>query len=449
MRRGLSPKFALYLAVSISLSGVLQAIEWKERVLHSFQGGLDGALPVGAVVVDKQGNLYGATTAGGSSSCVSINECGTVYKLAPPANPSDPWTETVLYVFKGNASSDGTTPAGGIVMDDDGNLFGTTAYGGTGTCYLLGTNEGCGTVFELSPPTAPGGTWTERVLYSFKGDKDGQLPWGDVTLDQDGNIYGATEYGGGYGSCNAPYYQHCGTVYKLRRPRKSDGDWAEQVMHSFRGGEDGAGPNGGLLLQGKGVIYGTTRWGGTNIIGCNSSGFTGCGTLYKLERPPDDSLWGLRSIHDFGKSSTDALGPNGGLITDCEGHLYGTSYGTVFEFTRQKNGTWSERFLHSTGVGHFGGWSTQMVLRQKNRAIYGLDAEGGTLGGGTIFDIAGSTLDYTVLYDFYASPNDGVYPVALTQHREIFFGATQGGGQDSVTVCGNYGCGTIFSLVQQ
>jgi hypothetical protein len=173
-------------------------------VLHSFQGGSDGALPVGSIAVDKQGNIYGATTAGGSQSCVSINECGTVYKLTPPVNPNAPWTESVLYIFKGNAANDGTTPAGGIVMDTDGNIYGRTAYGGTGACFLLGTNEGCGTVFELSPPDAPGGAWTERVIYNFKGGKDGQLPWGDLTLDRDGKVTGPRSSAGAWEVATRP-----------------------------------------------------------------------------------------------------------------------------------------------------------------------------------------------------------------------------------------------------
>src|SRR5580700_10210597 len=144
--------FALFLLFSSTASA-----EWKEKVLYSFEGGGDaGSVPAGGVVFDKQGNLYGVTSDGGG-----------VYQLAPPAQKDGAWTESVLYVFKGNTEGDGATPAGGLVIDAAGNLYGTTAYGGTGNCKLLGILYGCGTVYELSPPAENGGAWTETILYSF------------------------------------------------------------------------------------------------------------------------------------------------------------------------------------------------------------------------------------------------------------------------------------------
>src|SRR5579863_8621705 len=170
--------------------------EWKEKVLYSFQGLPDGSVPAGGVVFDTHGNLYGATTEGGANSCPGIAQCGTVYQLTPPATKGDAWTETVLYIFLGKNHNDGNTPAGGVMIDAAGNLYGTTAYGGAGSCILLGTNVGCGTVYELSPPTQKGGAWRETVLYNFKGDTDGQLPIGDLVFDKQGNLHGATQYGG-------------------------------------------------------------------------------------------------------------------------------------------------------------------------------------------------------------------------------------------------------------
>jgi hypothetical protein len=119
--------FAVALALAVPASA-----QWKENVLYSFQGLPDGATPIGAVVFDQQGNLYGATQNGGASYCPSIQQCGTVYQLTPPAKKGDPWTETVLYVFKGNPSKDGASPYGGLVIDAAGNLYGTTGFGGTG-----------------------------------------------------------------------------------------------------------------------------------------------------------------------------------------------------------------------------------------------------------------------------------------------------------------------------
>ena len=206
----------------------------KEKVLYSFQGGSDGSRPAGGVVFDKNGNLYSATTNGGSSSCRSPFQCGTVYQLTPPAKKGDPWTEVVLYVFKGPDNNDGASPFGGVTFDQAGSLYGTTGYGGTGPCILFGGQVGCGTVYQLTPPNVPGGAWKETALYNFQGDKDGQLPYGDLVFDNQGNLYGATLYGGGFGSCNDPYDQHCGTIFELSPPKNEgwevDGEGPVQLQ---------------------------------------------------------------------------------------------------------------------------------------------------------------------------------------------------------------------------
>ncbi|MGB6677596.1 MAG: choice-of-anchor tandem repeat GloVer-containing protein [Terriglobales bacterium] len=151
-------RLILLLALACSFVSVA-ATEWKEKVLYSFQGVPDGAVPTGAVVFDKAGNLYGATLDGGASTCDGPGQCGTVYKLAPPATKGGAWTETVLYIFKGHAQNDGATPEGGLVIDEAGNLYGTTGYGGSGPCLLLGGAVGCGrcTRFLRQPSrTIPG-----------------------------------------------------------------------------------------------------------------------------------------------------------------------------------------------------------------------------------------------------------------------------------------------------
>ena len=130
----------LIFALSLfTLAGHASA-EWKEKVLYSFQGGADGAAPVGGVVFGPDGSLYGATQFGGADNCSPMAACGTVYQLTPQKHGS--WTETVLYVFRGKAFNDGEYPEGGLIADSSGNLYGTTAYGGA-------SNEG--TAFELIP----------------------------------------------------------------------------------------------------------------------------------------------------------------------------------------------------------------------------------------------------------------------------------------------------------
>src|SRR5208282_5438429 len=173
----------LTVAAILSLTGNASA-EWKEKVLYSFQGGNDGSVPAGGVVFDSAGNLYGATTY--TSSCPTTFDCGTVYELSPPRQKDGDWTENTLHVFEGHDKNDGGSPEGGIILDAAGNLYGTTAYGGSGPCTLFGTAVGCGAVYEMSPPATKGGSWTETILYNFRGGNDGQFPIGNLTFDGTG-----------------------------------------------------------------------------------------------------------------------------------------------------------------------------------------------------------------------------------------------------------------------
>src|ERR1051326_3132746 len=160
----------------------------QETVLYRFQGDSDGDGPVGSVVLDKAGNIFGATTY--TLGCITSFQCGAVYELSPPQQPGDPWTETSLYDFQGNDSGDAGAPGGGLIQDADGNLYGSTSYGGGGPCILLGTPVGCGVVYELIRPVQPGGAWTEKILCRFQGGEDGQFPIGDLVFDERGNLYG-------------------------------------------------------------------------------------------------------------------------------------------------------------------------------------------------------------------------------------------------------------------
>jgi hypothetical protein len=298
---------------------------WKDKVLYSFQGGTDGATPVGAVVFDSAGNMYGATQNGGSSSCQSIYQCGTLYQLTPPEKEGDSWTETVLYVFQGNAKNDGASPFGGLVIDRPGNLYGTTAYGGTGDCVLAGSKVGCGTVFEMSPPTQKGGAWTETVLYSFPTSKQGYVPWGDLVFDKSGNLYGSTIFGGGKGTTCDPFYQYCGAVFELSPPKTKGSKWTEKVLHSFAGGSDGAEPNGDLVLDSNGAVYGTTSYGGNQ--GCKTDSGIGCGTAFGLKPSANKDLpWTEEKLHIF-TGGTDGGSPLAGLTFGKDGDLYGTTGG--------------------------------------------------------------------------------------------------------------------------
>lgn len=213
----------------------------KETVLYTFQGGSDGAYPMGNVIRDAAGNLYGTTFAGGGGSCTNAG-CGTVYKLAPDG------TETILHAFQGG--KDGWLPQNGVVADSGGNLYGTTEFGGS---------ENVGTVFEVTSAGA------ESVLYSFKRESGGYYPGSGVIFDKAGNLLGTTENGGGVGCRKGG---GCGTAYMLAP------DGTEMVLNAFGKRRHGQGPVAGLLEGRNGSLYGTTLDGGA----------PGDGVVFELKR---------------------------------------------------------------------------------------------------------------------------------------------------------------------
>jgi len=446
-----------FLLLAFLALGSVSSAEWKEKVLYSFQGGTDGATPAGGVVFDKAGNLYGAASYGGlgGSGCPS-GGCGTVWELSPPKQMGGAWTETTIYSFQGfNEGNDGFTPSGGLIIDRQGNLYGTTAYGGTGSCTLLGARYGCGTVYELSPPAQQGGAWTETILYSFQGGKDGYFAAGDLTFDNAGNLYGATIFGGGKGtSCNILYGGQCGTVFEVSPPKQKGGKWTEKVLHSFAGGTDGKTPNGGLTLDSKGAVYGTTPMGGNQL--CNfGNGNIGCGTVFKLVPPTKiGGAWTEKILHRFVQSDGD--GPNGGLIFDSKGSLYGTAggggakqKGVVFRL-EPEGGRWSESTLHTFGSGNAPCCPEAGLISDFAGGMYGVTLAG-THFRGTVFRLMPSSTgrgwSFSALYEFTGAP-DGDHPVAalLLDKRGNLYSTTLWGG--SGTGCGYGGCGTVFKVIR-
>jgi hypothetical protein len=444
----------LGLCMLIFALGVAASAEWKERVLYSFQGGSsDGATPAGGVVFDSQGNLYGVTSGGGSGSCTGSFQCGIAYQLSPPVQRGGSWTERVLYNFQGNQSGDGSSPGGGLVIDKAGNLYGTTGYGGTGGCVLLGSKEGCGTVYELSPPKTKGGRWRERVLYSFKGGEDGYVPNGDLVFDSVGNLYGATIFGGGKGTTCNSFYQYCGTVFELNPPQQESGKWTEKVLHSFAGGTDGAYPNGALTFNGTGAIYGTTSSGGNQ--GCKSDSGIGCGTAFKLQPPvKKGAVWTEKTLHRFADGD-DGAGPNGGLIFDAKGALYGTAggggtgkLGVVFRLVPARRSGWVESVLHDFTFDKGGRNPWGPVTFDESGNLYGTaHAAAGDKFGGVVFSLKSESQgkwDYTILYNFGGAP-DGAYPISALVFDKggILYSTTEGGGNGQSC---QGGCGTVFEV---
>jgi uncharacterized repeat protein (TIGR03803 family) len=280
---------------------------FEERVLYRFYNGKDGLAPYAGVILDATGNLYGTTFYGGADGV------GTVFELTPSVGGG--WRERVLHNFNNNGK-DGYHSAAGLIMDAAGNLYGTTTQGGT---------YDSGTVFQLTPTV--GGSWTEKVLYSFNNRNDGFSPYAGLVVDAAGNLYGMALYGGAY---------HEGTVFELMP--QADGGWTETVLHDFGDkNDDGALPGASLTFDAVGNLYGPTVGGGTY----------GYGTVFKLT-PRTGGGWSERVLHSFNNNRRDGTDPSVDLIFDSAGNLYGTTYyggsgtcndgvgmgcGSVFEIT--------------------------------------------------------------------------------------------------------------------
>jgi hypothetical protein len=437
--------------------------EWKEKVLYSFQGGSDGYTPAGGVVFDKAGNLYGANSWGGSGGCTSPG-CGTVFEISPPLQEGGAWTKTTIYAFQGvsGAVKDGLTPEGGLIIDEQGNLYGTTSLGGSGPCILLGSPAGCGVVYELSPPTQKGGQWAETILYSFQGGNDGYFPVGDLVFDKHGNLYGSTWYGGGQGNnCDLYYGGNCGIVFKLSPPKQKDKPWTEKVLCSFAGvanGQqvgDGADPNGGLVLDSKGAVYGTTYYGG---IASGECGKVGCGTVFRLSPPTmKGGAWKKDALHRF--NGQDGATPAAGVIFGRDGKLYGTvsagatdANGAVFDLAARKgNGVpWKETVLYRFSDGNDGTSPEGALVFDAKGYLYGT-ALGGGSHLGVVFRLKppkhGSSRSITSVYDF-TGPPDGSHPRAnlILDGLGNLYSATQSGGTG--TDCPYGGCGSVFEAIR-
>jgi uncharacterized repeat protein (TIGR03803 family) len=355
-------------------------------VLHTFAGSpTDGAYPVAGLLRDAAGNLYGTTFYGGAES-----SRGVVFKVSPTG------TETVLHSFTG---ADGQEPRADLIRDAAGNLYGTTARGGT---------FGNGVVFELTP------TGTETVLYSFTGGADGGGPLAGLVRDAAGNLYGTTSGGGAESSR--------GVVFKVSPTG------TETVLHSFAGhSTDGADPQAGLVRDSAGNLYGTTFYGGA------ADG----GTVFKLSSCGS----GFKVLYSF-TGDTDGENPVAGLIQDAGGNLYGTTfnggaygYGVVFKLSP----TGSETVLYTFTEGN-GGSPVSGLLQDAAGNLYGtttgLRASGENTG--VVFKLSPSGTE-TVLHSFTGGADGGQPTAGLIQDPAgNLYSTTSAGGAS--------GDGVVFRL---
>ncbi len=319
----------------------------QETVLHSFQSGTDGATPLGGLLADPAGDLFGQTTDGGSyTNCPGVG-CGVVYEV------NSAGSEHVLYAFGGR--SDGALPYAGSLIGFGAALYGTTDAGGLGS-------YGYGTVFELDKQG-------ETVLYRFTGGTDGAVPFYGVVKDPSGTLYGTT-YSGGDLSCGARS-QGCGVLFSLSGR-------TETVLHAFTG-PDGKYPESGVVRDAAGNLYGTTNMGGAAKLG----------TIYKVDAKGNETV--LRS---FTGGPSDGRDPYGTIVLDGAGDIYGTTeYGGASSNCDLGCGTLYElssdghfRILHSFDYNTDGGYPLAGLYGDaRHGVLYGTTHQGGTSNAGTVF----------------------------------------------------------------
>ena len=366
------------------------------------------------------GVVYGVTVGSQPAyqTCTVRGGSGTIAADVTNVAVGCAGSESVVHAFAGGPA-DGANPQAGLVMDASGNLYGTTYTGGSG---------GVGMVFKLAPNGVGG--YVETVLYSFTGSPaDGANPTAGLVMDSSGNLYGTT-YGGGANGA--------GTVFKLA-PDGGAG-YAESVLYAFTGGVDGGVPNGSLVMDASGNLYGTTSGGGTS----------GYGTVFEIVPNNHAEI----VLHAFAGSPTDGAHPLAGVVIDTRGDLYGTTngggavglgFGTVF-YVRAGG---PESVMHS-----FGGSSGnvvdgispngRLVLDSATGNLYGTTSDGGANGAGAVFEIAGGATE-SILWSFGGTTGDGQNPDAglvMDSSGNLYGTTAYGGGSANCT----YGCGTVFKL---
>ncbi len=253
---------------------------WRQKVIHAFTGGDDGAGPGARLAVDRRGNLYGMAPIGGEFGL------GTIYQISPAGGGQ--YSLQVLHAFTGGA--DGATGSAGQMLLRNGRIYGVATAGGS---------FGSGAAFQLS--RGQGGAWSFQTIYSFKGQPDAGFPYGALVSDAAGNLYGTTYYDGA---------NDLGSVYELS-PRAT-GEWAETVLYSFTAGKDGNSSIGNLVFDTAGNLYGTTSEGGAG----------GVGTIFKLTKSGD--LWTETVVHSFRGPPDGAFAYNG-MVVDDAGNFYGAT----------------------------------------------------------------------------------------------------------------------------
>jgi uncharacterized repeat protein (TIGR03803 family) len=348
--------------------------------LASFQGSY-GANPLAALIIDPSGNLYGTTRFGGASGD------GTIFELAKGSG-----TITPLASF--NSTDNGYTLSS-LVMDSSGNLYGTTINGGS--------DDG-GTVFELTK-----GSGAITTLATFVNN--GLYPDSSLVMDASGNLYGTTASGGAFGE---------GTVFEIAK-----GSGTVTTLASFNG-TNGSNPVGSLVMDSSGNLYGVTEGGGANYDG----------TVFELAKG-SSTITTLGSFNGF----DDGANPVGSLVMDSSGNLYGTTanggeggYGTIFEVVKGSGTITDLTWFTSSGDAYT---DASLAIDSKGN-LYGTTYYGGTDNFGSIFELAKGSRIIKQLASF--NDKNGEYPVGslIVGASGNLYGTTLAGGPTNG--------GTVFEL---
>jgi hypothetical protein len=428
------------LAAFVSFGIASQSLQAQTfTIIHNFTGGAGGGGAAAGLTMDRAGNLYGTTFAGGRGSCQSegFTGCGTVFKLS---QRNSQWVFSVLYGFAGGA--DGAAPNARIVIGPNGSLYGTTFAGGGGANCASTGDAGCGTVFNLQPPATFCAsvfcTWHETQLYVFQGisggAQDGEGPLSAPLFDQAGNIYGATLYGG---------TNNMGLAYQLT---PSGGGYTKSTIWTFSGSSGQAHPEGDLISDTAGNIYGTTY------------GIAVDGEVWELT--PTPSGWTLNTLYAF-QNQMDGENPGIGVIFDQFGNLYGATEnggsgyggsggGTVFQLKPSGAGWAFNELASLNGVlNNRCGPEEGSLVMDAAGDLYGTTNCDGMYNKGNVFELSPSPngmWTYTDLHDFQGGANDGQYPVSnlVLDTEGNLYGTTFEGG--SGTNGCPAGCGVVFKI---
>ncbi len=309
-----------------------------------------------------------------SIACSLVIIAVAVLSIIFAASTVQAQTYNVIYNFSGCA--DGYSPTSTLLMDGSGSLYGTTEYGGS-ACGA----QGKGVVFRVK---RAGSGWVEAPIHTFTGLDDGTAPFmsGGLTVGPDGGFYGTTPYAGHFGG---------GIVFRMRPPARACTTalcpWVEDILYSFGGSNDGSTPQGNVIFDSAGNIYGTTENGGSNF-----------GTVYQLTR--SGSGWTESLIGDVGGLMF------GGVTLDRDGNLYGVNFeggiglGEVFQLTHSGTG-WTENVIHTFASGEGGGSVAGLVIDAAGN-LYGATLYGSPEDGGLVYELSpsGGGWTYRILHDF-------------------------------------------------